>query len=270
DLTADDRFVCYRLSGPGSTPSAEEPEVIVEFNGPRQPYGDVIFDAGEGAFYVGAETIGTTADGEKYRETVLYRYEPAAAAPVELARLGRHVSLDGEADDDRIYVLYDDKTSYGRRRLYGYVDKKTLDVVPLGIFPDYSGREPTRYIPYGGPEGAGQLLPAAPTAIAGPRAYADDTAKAEATDERTIYLRDAAAPGGYRDVKISGTPGPIYYSPSRDAFVYIIYPPKDEDAARIAVTYPDGTSAEPVPVSIPEAEAPGAPPPYDYGVLYVE
>jgi hypothetical protein len=184
--------------------------------------------------------------------------------------LGRHVSLDGEADDDRIYVLYDDKTSYGRRRLYGYVDKKTFDVVPLGIFPDYFGGEPTRYVPYGGPEGAGQLLPAAPTAIAGPRAYADDTVAAAEADERAIYLRDAAAPGGYRDVKVSGTPGPIFYSLSRDVFVYIIYPPEDEDAAHIAVTYPDGTSAEPVPVSIPEAEAPEAPPPYDYGLLYVE
>ncbi len=270
DLKADGRFVCYRLAAPGASSESGEAEVILELEGPRQPYGDVIFDAGEGAFYVGAEAVATGADGEKYRETVLYRYEPTAGPPLELARLGRSVFLDGEADDDRICVLYDDKTSYGRRRLYGYVDKKTFDVVPLGIFPDHFGREPTRYVPYGGPEGVGQLLPAAPTAIAGPRAYADDTAKAEEADERTIYLRYAGAPGGYREVKVNGTPGPVCYSLSRDAFVYILTPPRDEDTAHIAVTYPDGTSAEPVPVSIPEAEAAEAPPPYDYGLLYVE
>jgi len=270
DLKADERFVCYRLSGPGSPRSAEEPDVILELAGPRQPHGDVIFDAGEGAFYVGAEAVGTSADGEQYRETVLYRYEPTAAAPVELARLGRHVFLDGEVDDDRIYVAYDDESSYGRRRVYGYVDKKTFDVVPLGIFPDYYGGEPTRYVPYGGPEGAGQHLPAAPNAAVGPRAYADDTAKAEAAAERAIYLRDAAAPGGYREVEVKGTPGLIFYSLSRNAFVYVIYPSKDEYAPRIAVTYPDGTSAEPVPVSFPEVEAGDTSTPYDYGLLYVE
>lgn len=270
DLKADERFVCYRVAGPGATPSPAEPEVILGFNGPRQPHGDVIFDAGGGAFYVGAEAVGTNADGEKYRETVLYRYEPTAATPVELARLGRHVFLDGEADEDSIYVAYDDKTAYGRRRVYGYVGKKTFDVVPLGIFPDYFGGEPKRYVPYGGPEGAGQLLPAAPAAIAGPRAYADDTAKAEVADERTIYLRETGAPGGYREVEVNGTPGQILYSRSRGAFVYVVTPAKNESAACIAVAYPDGTSAEPVPVSIPEDEIVDASPPYDYGLLYVE
>lgn len=270
DLTADGRFVCYRLAGPGASHATEEADVILELGGPREPYGDVIYDAGEGAFYVGAEAVGTNADGEKYRETVLYRYEPAAAAPVELARLGRSAFLDGEADEEMIYVLYDDKTSYGRRRLYGYVDKTSFDVFPLGIFPDYFGGEPTRYVPYGGPEGAGQLLPAAPATVAGPRAYVYDTAQAEANDKRIIYLRDAASPGGYRDVEVEGTPGPLFYSRSRDVFVYIIYPAKDEYAPHIAVTHPDGTSEELVPVSLPEAEAPGGPPPYDYGLLYVE
>ncbi|UCH78984.1 MAG: hypothetical protein JSU81_03265 [Candidatus Coatesbacteria bacterium] len=270
DLKADERFVCYRLAGLGSTPLAEEPEVILEFNGPPQPHGDVMFDAGEGAFYVGAEAVATRDDGEKYRETVLYRYEPATGAPAELARLGRHVFLAGEADDDRIYVVYDGKTSYGRRRLYGYVDKKTFDVVPLGIFPDHFGREPKQYVPYGGPEGAGQHLPGAPAALAGPRAYASDTAKAETADERAIYLRDAASPGGYREVKVDGTPGRILYSPSCDAFVYLIYPSKDEDPVSIAITYPDGTSAEPVPVSIREEETVEAYPTYDYVLLYVE
>ena len=270
DLKADDRFVCYRLAGPGSAYSTQEPEVILEFKGPRQPEAEVIFDADEGAFFVGAEAIGTDADGEKYRETVLYRYEPTAKAPVELARLGCSVSLEGEADETGIYVTYDDDTSYGRSRLYGYVDKNTFDVVPLGIFPDYFGGEPTRYVPYVGPEGAGQYLPAASAMVAGPRAYAEDTAKAEAAAERAIYLRDPASPGGYREVKVKGAPGPIFYSRSHDAFVYVIYPTKDEGPTHVAVTYPDGTSAEPVTISTAEDEAANAAPPYDYGLLYVE
>jgi len=270
DLKADDHFVCYRLAGPGSAYSGEEPEVILEFNGPRQPWVDVIFDAGEGAFYVGAEAIGTNADGEEYRETALYRYEPAAEAPVELARLGCSVSLEGEADEKTIYVTYDDDTSYGQRRLYGYVDKNTFDVVPLGIFPDYFGGEPTRYAPYVGPEGAGQYLPAASAMVAGPRAYAEDTAKADAAAERPIYIRDPSAGGGYREVKVKGAPGNIFYSRSHDAFVYVIYPTKDEGPARIAVTYPDGTSADTVPVSIPGNGTGDAATPYDYGLLYVE
>ena len=270
DLKAEGRFVCYRLAGPGSGYSGAEPEVILESNGPRQPHADVIFDAGEGAFYFGVEGIGTNADGEKYRETVLYRYEPAAGPPLELARLGHHVSLHCESDEERIYVSYDDETSFGLRRLYGYVDKSTFDVVPLGIFPDYFGGEPTRYVPYGGPGGAGQYLPAPSAMVVGPRAYAEDTAKAEAAGERAIYLRDPAAAGGYREVKVKGAPGPIFYSRSHDAFVYVIYPTKDEGPAHVAVTYPDGTSAEPVPVSIPEDEAGDTSTPYDYDLLYVE
>ncbi len=270
DLKADKRFVCYRLAGSDSTSSAENPEVVLEFNGATQPQGDVVFGPGEGAFYVGAEGVSSDANGEKYRDTILYRYEPAAGPPVELARLGRHVSLTGEADDDRIYVLYDGETSYGRRRIYGYVDKNTFNVVPLGIFPDYFGGEPTRYVPYDSPEGAGQLLPAAPAAVTGPRAYVYDTAQVEANDERTIYLRDAASPGGYREVNVNGTPGRILYSRSRDALVYLLYPPKDEETAYFAVTYPDGASAETVSVPTPEAEAGETRTPYDYGPLYVE
>jgi hypothetical protein len=270
DLKADGHFICYRLAGPGSTHGAEEAEVILESSGPRLPHGDVIYDASEGVFYVGAEGVGTNAGGEKYRETILFRYEPAGGAPVELARLGRHVFLGGEYEYDRIYVLYDDNTSYGRRRVYGYVDKKTFDVVPLGILPDYFGGEPAQYVPYGSPEGPGQLVPGAPATIPGPRAYAEDTAKAEAATERRIFLRDPASPGGYRAVKVDGTPGRIFYSPSHDVFVYVVYPANAEGAAHIVVTYRDGTSAEPVRVSILEVGAGDTSTPYDYGLLYVE
>ncbi len=254
DLKADGRFVCYRLAGPASAHGAEEAEVILESSGPRLPHGDVIYDAGEDVFYVGAEGVGTNADGEKYRETILYRYEPAGGAPVELARLGRHVFLDGEYDADRIYVLYDDHTSYGRRRVYGYVDKKTFDVAPVGIFPDYFGGEPTRYVPYGGPEGAGQLLPAAPATVAGPRAYAEDTAEAEAAAERAIYLRDAASPGGYREVEVVGSPEWISYSRSRRAFVYLTAPAGSGDLRMINVIFSDGTIGDPTPLPSDEAE----------------
>jgi hypothetical protein len=270
DLHAPERFVCYRLAGRASPQTAEEPLVILEFKGRRYPYGDVVFDAGQDAFYVGVEEVGTHANGEEYRETVLYRYDPAAGPPVELARLGRQVDLDGEVDEERIYVTYSGLTTYGRRRIYGYVDKNTFNVVPLGIFPDYFGGEPTRYVPYGDPEGAGQLLRAAPATVAGPRAYVYDTAQAEANDERTIYLRDAASPGGYREVKVNGTPGAIFYSLSRDAFVYIIYPQKPDEVLRIVVKHPDGTTAEEFSVSIVEGELADISKHFDCDVLYAK
>ena len=84
---------------------------------------------------------------------------------------------------------------------------------------------------------------------------------------RTAAPRERA---NIREVKVKGAPGPIFYSRSHDAFVYVIYPTKDEGPTHVAVTYPDGTSAEPVPVSVPEEEAGDTSTLYDYGLLYVE
>ncbi len=271
DMNADDRFVFYRLPGPAASAPAGEAEVILEAKGLRQPEAEVIFDASEGAFYLAAEAVGTRPEGKRFRETVLYRYEPAAGPPVELARLGRHVFLDGEAGAARIYVAYDDTTTYGRRRLYGYIDKETYNVTPLGIYPDFFGGEPRRYVPYAGPGGAGQYLPAATATLAGPRAYTAETEPSVEKEEYTIYVRTPGAPGGYGEVKVKEFPGLILYSRRRDALVVLTPAGAGDAVARLAVIYADdGSVGEPVPLAPGEPAEGSSGGGLEYALLYVE
>ncbi len=251
----------YRLPVPGATDTEAGAVVVLEAEGARQPYAGVVFDASEDVFYFAAEAVGTGAEGEKYRDTVLYRYEPDIL-PFELTRLGRNVFLEGEVDEAKIYVVYNSKTPYGVRRLYGYVDKETYDVVPLGIYPGELGREPRWYVSYEGTEvGVGQNIPPAPTAIAGLRAYVGETESTTEATERAIYLREPGAPGGYREAKVAGSPERILYSRRRQAFVYLTAPAGNGDPWMINVIDSDGTLGDRTPLPSGEAK---------YELLFVE
>ncbi|UCH78817.1 MAG: hypothetical protein JSU81_02385 [Candidatus Coatesbacteria bacterium] len=243
----------YRLRVPRAVDTGEGAVVVLEAEGTRQPYAGVVFDAGEEVFYLAMEAVGTGAEGEKYRDTVLYRYEPYVP-PVELTRFGRTVFLEGEVDEGKIFVTYDGETPYGVSRVYGYIDKGTYDIVPLGIYPAYLGREPRRYVPYGGMEvGVGQYTPSVPTAIAGPRAYVSEEVSSTEPTARTMYLRESGAPGGYREVEAAGSSESVLYSQNRQAFIYLTAPVENGDRWMINVIYADGTLGDPVP--LPPGEA---------------
>jgi len=243
----------YQLSVPSAVDTGEGAVVVLEAEGTRQPYAGVVFDAGEEVFYLAMEAVGTGAGGDKYRDTVLYRYEPNVP-PVELTRLGRNVFLEGEVDGGKIFLTYDGETPYGVRRVYAYVEKGAYGIVPLGIYPAYLGREPKRYVPYGGMEvGVGQYTPSVPTAIAGPRAYVSEEVSSNEPTARTMYLRESGAPGGYREVEVAESPESVLYSQSRQAFVYLTAPVENGDPWMINVIYADGTLGDPVP--LPSGEA---------------
>ena len=203
----------------------------------RESDGAIIVPAAEGdVFFLRRRFSVLAGEGaEPQDKTIFYRYAPESGVE-ELAELDGYVSLQGSAEEEFLYVTFDEWPAEGRTTVYGYYDLATGDLIPSGFKPPDRHWNP----------GAAPITPPVPGE--GPLTYGLGVAKSGSSYGVDFYIREPDEPGNYRRVIVEDTTAVIVLCYGRDAIVYIPELDVEENGIRIVTKYLDGTYGEPFPL----------------------